>query len=617
MGTNVRINEYLPYLYRQNTSSTAASTQTETQESTEPILQQDSESGAKSRDFCTEMLELEAQLKNEKKLKESRAAELAILNEQKEVIKKAKKGKVAEDGTIKQDETWEDYKTKIPWYKKILRAVSHIAQGGWKAATSLVGYETDKETGKRKWNPIKFAINAGIASVCTALCICTAPISLPIIGATTVGAVASGSLIATGAVLGGAGIIKGAGKAYEAYQYGKPVDFDNAMQDIGEGLTIGAASVLGLRGAGAGLKASALSNPAANIARVTSRNPFTKFGNFLTRTEYVKGGNKLTQFFYDSTINASRAFAHNGRRGRIEFRDKGFLKSSYGNIKDLFPKLGKSKFDSAKNELIGNIQKRLAEIQQELNNSSLNNASKILLNQEQKILNSQIMEINQTLHKTAWQRITSKSKAQKEIDKLEKALDDLMTNHVVKINGKKIKLNDKNVSLIQNNILRYKKLTKEINNLANVRKSTIKNMAFFSNNKNEVEAFTGTARSNRFGRIYDTRKITKEDLTFKNIALSPFKAALWLLGLEFKPWTYLQKSPVSSVYKAQELIHPEYEEGFLTTGLMADLFDMGEKTLRTTVQFQDENGEIKEQEVAMTKELLAQMEEQTKTDYVA
>ena len=67
-----------------------------------------------------------------------------------EMIKKAKKGKVQEDGTIKTVETMADYK-KLPWYKKVGRALSNMGTGAWGLATGFIGYETDPKTGEEPW----------------------------------------------------------------------------------------------------------------------------------------------------------------------------------------------------------------------------------------------------------------------------------------------------------------------------------------------------------------------------------------------------------------------------------------------------------------------------------
>lgn len=560
----------------------------------------------------TEFIEI-AKQKQEEKNKIN--AQITELNKQSKdlgtLIDKGKNGKVQEDGTIRAKETWSDYKKLSPW-KKLLRAGSNLLQGGWKAATSLIGYETDKKTGERKFNPVKLAINTVIAGACIALCACTAPISLPIIGATTVGAAASGTLLAAGGAFAVAGIVKGAIGIADAIKKKNVAKLDNACQDVGEGVTIGVATVAGGRAMGTMLQSYEQANNAATVARVVSRNPFTKLSNFLTRTEYVKGSNKFTQYFYDSTINASRSIAYKGRQGRIDFSNKGFFKSSWANIKDSVPKLGKSEFETTKKDVTNTINSRIREITQELNNPNISGISKALLKNEQKLLKAQLKDLNNTVSKNAWKGLREKSRTYKETEEIKNAIKELETLGKTKLYGQKIKNNDTNLKALKELADRSKKLSKQINNLAKVRHSTIKNMSYFKRFKSDVEAYTEQTRNNRFRRFYDVRKLSKSDFTFWNIISSPFKSLFFLLGLEFKPWTYIQKSPASTAYKAQEVLTPEYEEGFLTSGLMADATKMGDQTLKTKVTTQNENGESVEQEVAVTNNDIEQMEKQKK-----
>ena len=80
--------------------------------------------------------------------------------------------------------------------------------------------------------------------------------------------------------------------------------------------------------------------------------------------------------------------------------------------------------------------------------------------------------------------------------------------------------------------------------------------------------------------------------------------------LAFKPWNYLKNSPASTVYKAEETIAPSYSAGFLSSGFIAEAMDMGDTTLTTKIAQQTEKGETVEQEIAVTKEVIAQLEEQ-------
>lgn len=616
MGLGYNINTFTPFIQPQINfggiypfANSSAKTNSETEAEKRERLKKEQAKKA-SEEFMKrmELIKQQAELapKLEAQIKE-------IKDNKKELdttIDKAKNGKENEDGTIKAKETWEDYK-KLSTWKKALRAGSHLVQGTWKLATGFFGYETDEKTGESNWNWKKGLFNGVIAVGCGILCACTAPISLPLIGATTIGTAATGALLATGGVCGIIGTGKGIYNTHKAIKEEKPEELDKAFQDIGAGITIGVATALGARSMGASLESSAAANSATTVVR-NGGNSLFKGVNYLTKEEYARGGNAVSSFIKDTTINAFRKMAQNGREARISYEANGLFKSWGDNILALIPKLGKTKFNEAKNTTAQSINNRLNDITAELKQQGLSAEAKTLLKQEQKLLNAQLNQLNSTTTKSAWTGLKTNSKAHNEVHNLKNAITELKSNGAVRIGNKNFTMNENNLSALQETLNRAQKLSKQIEQLSKVRSATIKKMAFLKKFSAEVEAYTGKSRSSRIGRIYDAAKITKADITWKNALLSPLKMIWEATMIPFKPWNYVQKSPVSTAYKLKETFIPTYEAGFLTTGFLADTMNMGEKTLKTKIVSQNENGESVEQEVAVTKEVLAQLEEQQK-----
>jgi hypothetical protein len=129
-------------------------------------------------------------------------------------------------------------------------------------------------------------------------------------------------------------------------------------------------------------------------------------------------------------------------------------------------------------------------------------------------------------------------------------------------------------------------------------------MSYFKKYASEVEAYTEKTRTNRFARIYDTA-FSKSDITWKSALLSPFKAIWSYMNIPFKIWGYADKNGSNGIYKIQETVLPTYEAGMLDSFL-----GFGKQTLTTKIAQQNENGKTIEQEIAVTKDVLAQLEEQ-------
>lgn len=492
-----------------------------------------------------------------------------------QTLEKAKKGIETAEGTIKVKETWDDYK-KLPWWKKALRAGGQMLQGTAKLAMSFVGYETDPKTGEYSWNWKKCLKNVAIATVCISAT--AIPVAGPFI---------STGLLATGVVCGTYGSGKG---VYKAFKAKSPEELDNAYQDIGAGLAIGVTSACGLRGLGKGLQTStavSASNSAGSAVRAT-------------------GSNVVSQFVKDATVNAYRATVAGAKAQKATVAAQGFSKTYGANLKNSFvPKLGKSKFEEANYETTQRINTRLNEINNELSSSGVSPIRKALLEREQIALNAQKTELQNVITKDGWKALRTDSKLRCETKDLQSLVKDIQTNGSVDINGTSFSSTTENLKAIEQAVKQSKELSKQIETLAKLRSATMKKMAFCKKYASEVEAYTGKTRTNRLGRIYDSVKISKSDITWKNSLKTPLKAAWNYMNIPFKIWGYTDKNGGNGFYKIQETFIPTYEAGML------DMFlGFGDRELTTKVVQQTEDGKTVEQEIAVTKDVLVQLEEQ-------
>ena len=581
MGLGQSINTFTPYIMPQIPFGAGypfgLKQSSETPEEAEERKKK-AEADKAAKEFMKRLELMKQHMEDAKKLK----AQINDMEEGKkeinDTINKAKSGKEAEDGTIKIKETWEDY-NKLTWWKKGLRGASHLVQGTWKLATGFFGYETNPKTGESEWNWKKCLKNTAIAAGCIALT------AIPVVGP-----VISTGLLATGVVCGTIGTVKGVKKAIDAKT---PEELDRAYQDMGAGLTIGISSAVGLRGLGKGLQANAAASGTGSLARSTSENA-------------------ISQFVKDATINTYRATVNGIKTDMTSVNACGFWKTYGTNLHGMIPKLGKSKFEKARYDTNQSINSRLNEINQELNNTSITPIKKALLEQEKLALDIQKAELRNTLTKDSWKALKSNSKAHNEAKSISDAIKEMETTGSTNINGTAYDMSRENISALKEALSRSEKLSKEIENLAKVRSATMKKMALTKKFKTEVEAYTGKARNSRLGRLYDTAKLSKSDITWKKALTSPFKFLWEATMIPFKPWNYVQSSPTSTVYKIEETFAPMYEAGFLTTGFIGEALGMGDKTMTTKSIVKDENGEEQEVEVAVTKEVITKLEEEVK-----
>ena len=580
MGMGQSINTFMPFMMPQVQPGMLYSfgfTGTKSETTEEAEKRRKKEAAEKdAREFAQRLANIKQQMENAEKLQtqirdiEKTKAELNT------TIEKANKGKETEEGTIKVKETWEDY-NKLPWWKKGLRAAGAIClDAPIKLAEGFVGYEHNPKTGESEWNWKKGLRNAAIAAGCIALT--AIPVAGPIISA---------GLLTTGAVCGTVGAVKG---IYNAKNAETPEELEQAYQDIGTGVLIGAASVAGLRGLGKTAQVSAASTNTTSAVQTSWKT-------------------SITEFFKDTTVNVYKATAQSVKSQSSAVSINGFWKTFGTNIKEAVP-FGNSKFEKANYETNQSLNTRLNEINQELNSSSISPLKKALLKQEKLVLDAQKTELRNAVTKESWNALKTNSEVHKDVNTLQSAVKDIKTNGSVTIDGQSYNMSKDNLKVLQEALSRSKELSKEIQNLVKVRKSTIREMASMKKYKSDVEAYTGKTRGNRLTRLYDTVKINKSDITWKKALTSPLKMAWESMMLAFKPWNYLKNSPASTVYKAEETIAPSYSAGFLSSGFIAEAMDMGDTTLTTKIAQQTEKGETVEQEIAVTKEVIAQLEEQ-------
>ena len=575
MGLGYNFNSFSPFMQPTigfgGWGSFSGSTTTETAE--EKLEREKREEAKKAADEFAKRMELIKQREENTPKIEAQINELQTAGEKIDItVNKAKKGKEAADGSIKVKETMEDY-NKLPWWKKTLRAGSNLVQGSWKLIEGFAGYEVNEKTGKKEWNWKKGLKNTVIAAGCIALT------AIPVVGP-----VISTGLLATGVVCGTYGMAKGISKAMDAKT---PEELDHAYQDIGSGLTIGFSSACGLRGLGKGLQASATTSTTSAVVRSTSKNA-------------------VMQFVKDATINAYRATVQGVQKDYAAVSANGFAKTWGANIRNMF-KFGESKFEKERYDTNQSINDRLNKIDQELNNPTISQVEKSLLEREKLILDAQKTELRNVTTRDGWKNLRKDSQLHKDVKDLKTFAKELESNGSVEINGTTFNASVENTAAIQQAVKRSQELSKQIETLAKLRSSTIKKMAFYKRYASDVQAYTGKVRTNRFARVYDTIKIPKSEITWKKALMSPLKLGWELMALPFKPWGYVSKSSTSTFYKLQETFIPTYEAGLLD-GFMG----FGEQTLTTTVTQQNEKGETVEQEVAVTKDILSQLEEQKK-----
>ena len=580
MGTGQYINTFMPYQMPpmvfgglQNFAPLSSNSES-TKEAEEKRIKEEREKAAEEFNKRLELMKQRAENapKFEAQIKEIEEGKKELEDQ----LNKAKNGKVDEDGIIIAKETWKDYE-KLPMWKKCLRAAGAMFMDApIKLAEGFVGYETNPETGVSEWNWKKGLKNAAIAVGCIALT--AVPVAGPIISA---------GLLATGAVFG----VVGAGKGiYNATQAKTPEELEQAYQDIGTGVLIGAASVAGLRGIGKTAQVSAASTNTTSAVQSSWKA-------------------SATNFFKDTTINVYKATAQSVKSQSSAVSANGFWKTFGTNLKEAVP-FGKSRFEKANYETNQSINTRLNEINQELNSTNLNPLKKALLEQEKIVLDAQKAELRGAVTKESWNALKTNSEVHKDINTLQNAIKDIKTNGSVTIDGNTYNMSKDNLKALQDALSHSKELSKEIQNLVKARKLTIRQMASMKKHKSEVEAYTGEVRGNRLTRLYDTVKINKSDITWKKALVSPFKMAWDALMLAFKPWNSLKNSPVSTVYKAEETIKPGYYAGFLSTGIIGEAFEMGNRAMTTKVFTKNEEGKDIEEVVPVTKEVVAQMEEQ-------
>lgn len=487
-----------------------------------------------------------------------------------------------EDGSSKIQTPMEEYK-KLPWWKKALRTVSNMGQGILNLGCKFIGLEDGK------WNWKSCLKNLAIAGAAVAAC------AIP-----GVGPFISAGLIASGVASGGYAVYKGIKNTSNA----KTLDeLDAAHQQIGSGLFIGVSSALGIRGLGKGFR---INNPQPNAISQTAPSIAKTRSSLLG-----KNWQKIDQFSRDITVNAWKATKDASMQQRLFqglaktriLREKGFSQNSQAphwtrfkadvksfgqtyknNFVELFPIAGKRKFEQTKQNTTGNIQKRIDEIGP--------NPTDKLLQAEQKLLQQQLKEIQTTTTKNSWNNISKNSKIHQQMNKYKKLAEELQDKGTVKINGRNLnKNNAQDVADLNQLIKQTELIAKQLEALANVRRSTMRTVALRpKKNQAELNAYLGETHSTSFGYIRDINKGTYSWKT-------PIKLGWEAMCLPFKPWQYLSTTPAGSIYKIKECVDPVGE-----SNMFVDLFGMCKLDLGMS-QYLDSN---------QTQEMLASLNEQEK-----
>ena len=558
----------------------------------------------------------------EKALKQLEAEQNATIDTV--TLQRAKSAKEKSDGTFVEEDTIEKYR-ELPLGKKITRALSNMWQGTFKIATDFIGMEKDKESGEFKWNPLKCALNVGVAAACIGLCFACPPATPYIIG------------IGTAAAAGQTGY-----GIYKVCKANDPKQIDEGFQDIGGGLTGIGLSLLGAKtciktlpktsstGAiteaiGSGTKTA---TTVAKTASAKTRLSASSLKALLTKNEYAKG-NFFTQGIKDLTINLPRAAVQSQKQFSSSVKNIGLLKTLKANFIESVPKFGRAKFILDKKQVHQQLTKELADIDArlgEINNLINKNGTSQELNNEYAILKNlrtfiegEHEEIMNAATRDAFSEILKNSKAEQELLQWSNALKALKKQNSFEIeltSGEKYNLQKSEEMVKCLNILKEaaKSRASAIKNLCNTKRSTMRYLAFDKNNAAKIDAYTGKNRTNTIQRIYDTTP----KLTWKSGLHTLFRLTM----LQFLPWEYVSKINGGQAFIAMQAVQSMTNNGYYENDMVPEIASMfgkhlwGDETLTTNLAVTNEqgqpmineNGKVVTQRTALTKDLLAQQE---------
>lgn len=530
-------------------------------------------------------------LKNQDKIKqyeEALQAKIDFTGQMSETLEKAEKGKVDEaTGQIMIKESKEDFKKLSKW-QKIKRFICNAGEGALQAGMDLLGIESVIPP-KINWKKLGTAALVAGGVFAATLIPGVGPFVVP-------------AMLTLGLASGGAKIVKG---GINACKTDDPEEFDNASKNFGEGAMIFGLSAVGIK-------------KFAGMPKVFSgKDPLPSGSKAFINI--FKGTGKM----WTNGLETAKASIHTSKR---------YVLSQLNSARKLIsPKNKGRKFNCEFNKFQNGLEDRITQIDTKLADTSITQAEKAILQQEKVLLERQCNQFSGSIKKEDWSRIGKESSLKNGTMKLKDLSKELQNGGEIELtdasgNIVKIQANERqNRALLNELIERNNKLSKEIKALAKSRQKSMKWMSLSKDNKTRTSVEEYTGKSSRIEQVYSAFK-PATNFTKKSLITVPFKTAKYLFwDLSMKPFIYGQKAiekGYAPVYIGEKTIMPKFEsEGMITalgsmisglTGAQLLTYMGGSKALTTTVTQKDENGEEVTQEVAVTQETLAELENQKK-----
>ena len=399
------------------------------------------------------------------------------------------------------------------FWGKALRTVVNIGKGIGNTVAGIIGFDGP---GFRNWNWKKCVKNIAIAA--TAVAACAIPVAGPVI--------ATGLLYA-GLVAGVVSVGKG---VYDAATAKTDEERDKAEQNIGAGIFVGVSSAIGLRGVG---KTFRLANPSQASAAVP-------------RTSRVgKAAEYTSNFVRDMFANTVRATKAAVSADKAAVASNGWANVYKQHIKDSIKLTDKDtkKFDKKKEEISSNIDKRLTEIEQNLQTATAQ--EKAFLQMEKDYLVNVKTKVNGAKSKSDWDNLLVEEN-RTQVDLLAE-YNTAFQNGTLNISGTEFRTtsiggNEFHItdytSLVQSNIRRLSKqvsdMAKEVEKLSKLKLASMKYKAGYGDKfKAELDEYLGTMQrveshwyNPKFGNEYQrtigsTSKYTIMSRMAKDAAKSP------------------------------------------------------------------------------------------------
>lgn len=473
-----------------------------------------------------------------------------------EIIKKGKNGKINEDNTITIKETKEEFK-KLTGWQKIKRGFINTLDGALECGMDMFGIEGFLPP-KVNFKKLGSAV-AGIGAIALATCI-------PVVGPFVIPAA-----VTVGLTLGAGKVAVGTVKACKA---DNPEDFDKATKGIGEGAVIAGLSWSGIRAQGGFM---AMYRNAKSIAASQS---------FFNMAAWKNGFSNLVKPV------------------------KNFFSAKHNQVQ----------FRSDVNNVQRGIDKQIREFDNQIA-SAASDAKKGILEHAKKRLIAQKEQLNDANKMTDWAKIKHNSEAKNEVKNLKDVIKTLKKGEPISAGtdaaGNDIVINatKENIELLKTINKQNETLAKQVSNLADKKNSLMRRMVLNRKGKASVKSYTGS--DSKLGQFYNLVK-PNIDWGWNLLYKAPWFAIKESFAITIKPYNWfvsLTKKGVTVPYNIQQTVAPQMEAGFISgllTGFGACSFLGGEKLLTTVVSQKDESGNAVQQSAVVTKDLLAQLEEEQK-----